>query len=43
MEAYVLGTSTIVDFKLPEDDFHVNWTAEGILTVHMLRKDMQHD
>ena len=30
MDSYVLGTSTIVDFKLPEDDFHSHWTTEGI-------------
>ncbi|KAF6229894.1 hypothetical protein HO133_004231 [Letharia lupina] len=28
MDAYVLGTCTIVDFKLPEDEFHSHWTAE---------------
>ncbi|CAF9940116.1 MAG: mRNA cleavage and polyadenylation factor subunit, partial [Alectoria fallacina] len=28
MDAYVLGTSTVVDFKLPDDEFHSHWTAE---------------
>lgn len=28
-DAYVLGTSTLVDFKLPEDDFHHDWSEEG--------------
>ncbi|KAK3177207.1 hypothetical protein OEA41_008536 [Lepraria neglecta] len=27
-DAYVLGTSTTVDFKLPEDEFHNQWGAE---------------
>ncbi len=29
MDAYVLGTSQKVDFKLPEDEFHDNWNGEG--------------
>ena len=28
-DAYVLGTITPVDFKLPEDDFHYQWSEEG--------------
>ena len=36
MDAYVLGTSTIVDFKLPEDEFHSHWTAEGKYKMHCL-------
>ena len=38
MDAYVLGTNTIVDFKLPEDEFHSHWTAEG---MHMILMSMQ--
>ena len=34
MDVYVLGTSTTLDFRLPEDEFHSHWTAEG---VHPLR------
>lgn len=41
LDAYVLGTSTIVDFKLPEDEFHSQWTAEGIHTMHTLRNSTQ--
>jgi len=29
-DAYVLGTSTVVDFKLPEDEFHHQWAEEGM-------------
>ena len=36
MDAYVLGTSNTFDFKLPEDEFHSNWTAEGMHTTHIL-------
>ena len=28
-DAYILGTSTVVDFKLPEDEFHSQWSLEG--------------
>ena len=28
-DAYVLGTSTSADFKLPEDEFHHQWNEEG--------------
>lgn len=38
MDTYVLGTSTIVDFKLPEDEFHNHWTAEGIHTIDIPTK-----
>ncbi len=32
MEAYVLGTSRKIDFKLPDDDdFHHEWRSEGML------------
>lgn len=41
MDAYVLGTCTIVDFKLPEDEFHSHWTAEGIHTMHTRRDSVQ--
>ena len=36
MDAYVLGTSSTIEFKLPEDEFHSHWTAEGTPTTHML-------
>ena len=38
MDAYVLGTSTTVDFKLPEDEFHSQWGAEGRLRPNLARK-----
>lgn len=28
-DAFVLGTSITVDFKLPEDEFHTQWAEEG--------------
>lgn len=28
-DAYILGTGTTVDFKLPEDEFHSQWSLEG--------------
>lgn len=27
-DAYVLGTSSLVPFKLPDDEFHIEWAAE---------------
>ena len=42
MDTYVLGTSTINDFKLPEDEFHNHWTAEGIHTINILQDNLQH-
>lgn len=38
MDAYVVGTSTLVDFKLPEDEFHSHWTAEGTRARRILPK-----
>ncbi len=29
----MLGTSTLVDFKLPEDEFHGYWNDEGGLSL----------
>ena len=43
MDAYVLGTSTTVDFRLPEDEFHSHWTAEGMRTLHNLERSKQLD
>ena len=36
MDAYVLGTSHKVDFKLPEDEFHDNWNGEGTADIYFL-------
>lgn len=33
MDCYVLGTSQKLDFQLPEDEFHYEWSSEGISTV----------
>ena len=43
MDSYVLGTSTIFDFKLPEDEFHTHWNAEGMHALHILRDIKQPD
>ena len=37
MDAYVLGTSTTFDFKLPDDEFHSHWTTEGMPSIHILQ------
>ena len=29
MDCYVLGTSQKLDFRLPEDEFHYEWSNEG--------------
>ena len=28
-DAYIVGTGTTVDFKLPGDEFHSQWSLEG--------------
>ena len=43
MDAYVLGTSTTFDFRLPEDEFHSHWTAEGMQTLQILKRSEQPD
>ena len=38
MDAYVIGTSLKTDFKLPEDEFHDNWTSEGEIKIFLVVK-----
>ena len=43
MDAYVLGTSTSFEFKLPEDEFHSYWTTEGMHSLLLIGVSEQPD